>query len=405
MDINVRELAESVRDYMVSMRREFHQYPELSGLEFETCKRVKRELNAMGLVEGQDYINFEGTNGIMVTLKGGRSGKTLMLRCDMDALSGNEESDVDFCSKVPGVMHACAHDGHMAMMLAAIKVLLPMKEQLAGTIKCLFEPAEETGKGALSMIEHGALEGVDSIFAIHLWSTVPVGKISAEAGPKMAGCEFFRITMKGKSAHGATPHLGQDAAVASAALLLNLQQIVSRRMDPTKSAVITVGYMGAGVQRNTIAEEAFLEGTTRTFSEELMDESNENCFKHLITKVTQATAEAYGVEGCVEQYWMGGYPVVNTPECSEIALKSVEKILGADANMIVEPLSAGENYSYYVRQVPMGGCFALVGVGNPEIGADWPHHNVHFKIDEEGMFNGLMLNIQYALDWSELYAE
>lgn len=405
MSVKVRELAESVRDYTIAMRREFHMYPELSFQEFETCKRIKRELNAMGLAEGQDYVNFDGTNGILVTMKGGKPGQTLLMRADMDALVGQEDSSVDFQSKNDGVVHSCGHDGHMAMMLGAIKVLFPMRDQLAGTVKCLFQPSEENGLGAKQMIENGVMDGVDAVFSIHLWSGIPVGRISAQAGPRMAGAEFFRLTMKGKSAHGATPHMGHDAALAAGALILNLQQIVSRCTDPLKSAVVTVGHMGAGVQRNTIAEEAFLEGTTRIFAAELMDWENPNCFKNQIAKITKATAEVYGVESNVEKYWLAAYPVINAQGCSAVAIKAIEETLGPEGHMSFDALAVGEDLSFYFMQAPQGGCLALVGVGNPTIDADWPQHSVHFKMDEEGIFNGLMLNIQYALDWSAAHAE
>lgn len=402
MSINVRELAESVRDYMIGMRREFHMYPEIGLEEWETLKRIKRELNAMGLVEGQDYVNFEGTTGVLVTMKGGKPGKTLLMRCDIDALAGTEESGVEFTSKNEGFIHSCGHDGHMAMMLGAIKALLTVKEEIAGTIKCLFQPSEENGKGGVMMIDRNVMDGVDGAFGIHLWSKIPTGSICVNEGPRMGGCEFFTVEVEGKSAHGATPHDGIDATVAASALVMNLQQIVSRKVDPLKSAVVTVGHMVCGDLRNTIAEKALIEGTTRTFSMELMDWENDGCFKNQIERIVAGTAATYGVKAEVTQYWRGAYPVINTKEASEMGNAVVEKI--GCANYDYPPMAVAEDYSLYIMNAPLGGCLALVGVGN-DTTAVHPHHSSKFYMDEEGIFNGMMMNIQYALDWTAAHAE
>ncbi len=403
MSVNVREMAESVRDYLIAIRREFHMYPEIALEEFETCKRIKRELDSMGLVEGVDYVNFEGTTGVLVTIKGGKPGKTLLMRCDIDALGGEEVSGVEFTSKNPGCIHSCGHDGHMAMMLAAIKAMLPIKDQLAGTIKCLFQPAEENGKGGVMMIDRNVMDGVDGAFGIHLWSQIPTGSVCVGAGPRMGGCEFFTLEIDGKSSHGAKPHDGRDATIAAAALVMNLQQIVSRKTDPQKSAVVTIGKMSSGSIRNTISDKAVLEGTTRTFSMELMDWENENCFKNQIENVVAGTAMTYGVKGAVTQFWRGAYPVINTPEASAFGEKAVEAI--GCSNYDYPPMAVAEDFSLYIMNAPLGGCLALVGVGGEDVSKATPHHDNHFYMDEEGIFNGLMLNIQYALDWTAAHAE
>ena len=390
--MDVKKLAAEVQDYLIEMRREFHRHPEPSMKEFETNKRIKEELDKMGV----PWESVGDTLGIMGTLKGGKPGKTLMLRSDMDALEINEESGVEFASEKPGLMHACGHDAHMAILLATIKALVKVKDELPGTVKFLFQPSEENGLGGRLMVDNGVMEGIDGCFGMHVWSGVPVGKISVDPGPRMASCGFFTIHVKGKSGHGARPHEGIDAAVASAAILLNLQSIVSRETDPADTAVVTIGKVRIGDQRNIIAEDGYLEGTTRTFQPEVRAR-----FEDTIRRIAVSTAEAYRCEAELDYYDIVA-PTVNDPVCAERARKAVIKILGEDAVITFKPITVAEDMSAYMNIAP--GCFAFVGVGNPEIGADWDHHNCHFKIDESGMINGVMLFLQYTEDWLNEFA-
>lgn len=391
--MDARALAEQVRDYMIGIRRELHRFPELSGQEFETSKRLKRELDAMGA----DYVPVGDTTGILVTIQGGKPGKTILLRADMDALKVEEEASVDFKSENPGVMHACGHDGHMAMQLAAIKAMLSVKDELCGTVKCLFQPAEEIGKGGIWMMENHVMDGVDGAFSMHLWSGIPVGKISVDVGPRLSSCGFFTIRVKGKASHGAMPHEGIDSVVAASAIVMNLQTIASRETSPLDNAVVTIGHMTAGTQGNIIAEEAVLEGTTRTYQPGVREK-----FEGRIRRIAETTAETFNATATLE-YRDEVAPVINDPVCSERAAKAVAKILGEDAVYPFAPLTVAEDFSAYINAAPLKGCMALVGVGNPDIDATYAHHNSKFKMDEDGIFNGLMLSLQYTMDWLEEY--
>ena len=392
VDINVREIAEAQRDYMIAIRRDLHRHPEMGWKEFRTSQLICDELDKLGV----PYVKVDNTTGILATIKCGRPGKTLLMRCDMDALEIQEESDVDFKSENPGISHACGHDGHVAIMLGAIKALAPYKDQMAGTIKCLFQPSEENGTGAVAMIKAGVLDGVDEVFGQHLWTGVPVGKISVEAGPRMASAGFFSIDVKGKSGHGARPQEGIDAVVCSSAIVMNLQSIVSRETDPVESAVVTIGRMDVGEMRNITAENGHMEGTTRTYSPAIRAD-----FENMMDRIIQATAHAYRCTAKLD-YYDNVPPVINHEGPSKLAAGSVAKILGEDAVYLFPKTTVGEDFANFLQAKP--GLFAFTGVGNPEIDACYAHHNCKFKMDEEGVFNGMMLNIQYALDWTEANA-
>ena len=223
----VRELAEKYHDYVVTMRREFHENPEPSLKEERTCKRICEELEKMGI----PYKVVAGT-GVVGTIKGAKPGKTVGLRGDIDALTVLEFNDIPYKSKVEGIMHACGHDAHAAGLLGAAKILNELKGELCGEVRLLFQPAEETADGAKAMIKDGCLEGIDSILGIHVWSGLPLGKVSIEAGPRMAAAGIFQFKVTGKGGHGAMPNGGVDAGVAAASILLNLQSIVSRELSP-----------------------------------------------------------------------------------------------------------------------------------------------------------------------------
>ena len=262
--MDVKALAKNVKDYVIDLRREFHMYPERSGEEFRTSQRVKEELDKLGI----PYTTAGGT-GVIGIIKGEKPGKTVALRADMDALEVYEKNDIPYKSKTDGLMHACGHDGHTAMLLGAAKVLSMIKNELKGCVKLFFQPAEEIAQGALKMIDDGAMEGVDSVFAIHLWSGLPMGKISVEAGPRMAAVDVFDITVNGKGGHGSAPHEGVDALVAASDIVMALQTIVSRELSPLEPVVVTVGKLVAGTRFNVLASEAKLEGTNRYFNQKL----------------------------------------------------------------------------------------------------------------------------------------
>lgn len=384
--MNIKERCRSNKDYVIELRRDFHQHPERSLEEYRTSKRIKEELDKMGI----PYVAVAET-GVVATIKGNNTGKTVALRADMDALSVFEENDVEYKSKVDGMMHACGHDGHTAMLLGAAQVLNDIKDQINGTVKLFFQPAEEVAKGAKAMVDNGVLEGVDGVFGIHLWSGLECGKVSVEEGPRMAAADIFKIHVKGKGGHGSLPHQGVDAVVTSAAIIMNLQSIVSRETSPLDSVVVSVGALHSGTRFNVIASEAVLDGTARYFNPELREE-----IPKMIERVAKSTAEAYRAEAELEYRY--GTPIsINNKECSKIAEKSVIKLLGEDGLSLLDKLTGGEDMAEYMNRVP--GVLAFVGAGNPEKGAAYPHHHGKFNIDEDSLEIGTAVYVQYALDF------
>lgn len=384
--MNVKEEIKNYKDYIVSMRRDFHKYPEKSGEEIRTSKRIKEELEGMGI----PYKSVANT-GVIGTIKGKNSGKTIALRADMDAISVFEESDVDYKSKDDGMMHACGHDGHMAMLLGAAKLLNDNKDKINGTVNLLFQPAEEIAKGAKAMIEDGALEDVDGVFGIHLWGDLDYGKVSVEEGPVMASADIFKITIKGKGGHGSLPHQGIDAAVVACAIVMNLQTIVSRETSPIEPVVISIGSIKSGTRFNVIASDAILEGTARCFNPTLREE-----IPKMIERIIKHTAEAYRAEASLE-YTFGMPTSINNEECSKLAKNSIKKIIGKDGIGYMPKLTIGEDMAEYLNRVP--GVIALVGSKNECKGCIYPNHHGKFDIDEDSLEIGAALHVQYALDF------
>ncbi|MDD3225327.1 MAG: M20 family metallopeptidase [Clostridium sp.] len=375
------------KDYMIDLRRYFHTYPELSFEESNTAKKIKEELDKIGI----PYETYKNSNAIIGTIKGKKSGKTIALRSDMDALPVTECTNLDFSSKNSGCMHACGHDAHMASLLGAGRVLNNLKDELNGTVKLLFQPGEEVGAGSKKLIENGVLTGIDSIFGIHVISDIPCGKIAIDAGPKMASADNFKITVKGKGCHGAKPNQGIDALVAASSIVLNLQSIVSRNIDPLEPAVVTVGSLVSGTQYNIVADSAVLTGTARCFSNEIREE-----LPKLLKRVVEKTAESYGASADVDYKFTVG-PVINDEYLSKIGENAASKILSKDALLKGTKLLISEDYSNYLAKIP--GIFALVGAGNAKKGASYPHHNEKFTVDEDCLVISSGLHAQYAYDY------
>nr|WP_307776120.1 M20 family metallopeptidase [uncultured Cetobacterium sp.] len=382
----LKKIVNKNRDYIIKMRREFHEFPEPSFQEFRTSQRIQEELESMGIP-----YKVAARTGVVATINGKAPGKTIALRADIDALQVTECNTVDYTSKNIGIMHACGHDGHAAMLLGAAKSLNEIKDLISGTIKLYFQPAEEIGAGALKMLEEEPLDNVDGCFAIHLWSDLPCGKVSVEGGPRMASADIFKITIDGKGGHGSLPHQTIDAVVVGSAVVMNLQSIVSRELSPLESNVVTVGSFHSGTRFNVIANQAILEGTTRTFNLE----TREN-FKNILERVTNGTCDSYRATGKVE-YTYGTAPSINDYKCSELAEKTVENLLGKDGVAKMEKITGGEDFCYFLQQVP--GVLAFVGARNEEKEACYPHHHEKFNIDEDALEIGATLYAQFALDF------
>lgn len=385
-----KKLAKKYKQYGIDLRREFHINPELSMNEVRTSNRVIEELEKMGI----ECKKVAGT-GVEGIIRGNLEGKTVALRADMDALEVKEEGKKEYKSMIDGIMHACGHDGHTAGLLTAARILMDMRDQINGTVKLLFQPGEETAQGAKRMIEEGVMEGVNGIFGLHIWNDADIGKVSVEAGERMASGSIFKIHVKGKGGHGSMPHQGVDAAVVASAIVMNLQSLVSREINPLDPAVVSVGILNAGTRFNVMAGEAYLEGTTRCFSMEVND-----AFEGMIRRIAENTAKSYRAEVEVD-YTQLVIPTINHPGMSLIAEGAVAKIRGKDALITYEKTTGGEDFSFFTQKAP--GIFAFVGSKNEKKIEYFPHHHPRFDIDEDAIEMASALYAQFAIDFLEKF--
>lgn len=385
--MEIKELAKKYKDYVIKMRREFHQIPEPSLHEYETSKKIQEELSKMGV-----KYKVVADTGVVAEIGGKIEGKGVALRADIDGLQVKECTCVDYASKNEGMMHACGHDGHIAMLLGAAKVLKEIENSIKGKVKLYFQPGEEVATGAKKILAEAPLKNeVDGCFAIHLWADVPTGKISVEEGPRMASADIFKIEITGKGGHGSLPHQTIDSVVVGSAVVMNLQSIVSREISPIDSAVVTVGSFHSGTRFNVIANQATLEGTVRTFSKDTTKKIEE-----AIRRVVKSTCESYRATGEVS-YTYGTLPVINDSTCSKIAEGAVEKLLGKEGIAKFEKITGGEDFCYFMDEVP--GALAFVGMRNEEKEAKYPHHHEKFNMDEDALEYGVGLYAQFAVDF------
>ncbi len=359
-------------DNMVKTRRYLHQHPEVSFHETETAAFIADTYERLGI----PYQKEVGGNGIVATLTGGKPGKKVALRADFDALPIQEENEVDYKSKNDGAMHACGHDGHTAALLGVAEALLPFQDQLPGTIVFVHQHAEELPPGgAKAMIDTGVLDDVDAVFGTHLWASTPLGVIQTSKGPFMAGADSFTIKIQGKGGHGAQPHLTKDALVIASQLVSSLQQVVSRKVDPLKTAVLTVGTFESGQTFNIIADTATLTGTVRTFDSEVQELIIEE-----MEKIVKGACISAGADYQFD-YEKGYPPVINHAAQAELILQEAPQ---ADASLQteeVDPSMAGEDFAYYLQKKP--GAFYFTGAQIPEHA--YPHHHPKFDFDERAL--------------------
>ena len=391
--MNIKEAAQKYSDYVVDIRRKIHSNPELSTQEFETSKLVQEELDKIGVP--YEICGELGT-GVLATVKGALPGKTILIRGDMDALPVVEETDVPFKSKHEGKMHACGHDCHTSSLLTAAHILNDIKDELHGTVKLAFQPAEETAQGAKDMIAAGALEGVDGVYGMHVWSGVPVGTACAAAGGRMASAGMFEIWVQGKGGHGAEPANCIDAITCTTAIVNSLQTIVSREFRPIDAAVLTVGKIDAGFRWNVIADKAYIAGTTRCFSNEI-----NKAFPEKIERIAKGVAEAYR---CTVECKFTDLvpPTVNHPFMASICEGAIKTILGEDANYDFEPTTGGEDFAFVIDAAPeQMGAICLLGVRNEAEGCCYEHHSPKFKVDESALVNAAALYCQVADDFNK----
>lgn len=382
--MTVKEMTKKYKQNIIDLRRKFHMYPEASLKEFTTSKMIKEELDKLSI----DYKSVPDT-GIIAEIKGKNPGKTIALRADIDGLSVTEENTCYYKSKNEGFMHACGHDCHISMLLGAAMVLNDLKDELKGNVRLIFQPSEEIADGAKVMIKAGALDGVDGVFGMHVWSDIEVGSVCVQEGPLMASADLFTIKVEGQGGHGSAPHQGIDSVVASSAIVMNLQSIVSRELGPLQPAVVSVGSLNSGSRFNVIASEAILNGTTRCFDPKIQEK-----FPKIIERIAKDTAATFRAKAEL-QYTIGTPVVINNKTYSKLAEKSLEKI---GANSIkIEKIMGGEDYAEYLNRVP--GVLALVGVRNEAKEANYPQHHPKYAVDEDALQIGTSLHVQYALDF------
>ncbi|SFB99303.1 amidohydrolase [Alkalibacterium subtropicum] len=368
---------EAKQDRLIEVRRYLHAHPELSFQEEQTAAYLKDFYKNVPV----DSIetDFGGNRGVVVNIKGGKPGPRLALRADFDALPIQEETNLPFASQNKGVMHACGHDGHTAYMLILAETLAEMKDQLNGSVRIIHQPAEEMPPGgAKSMVEAGVLNDVDAVLGIHVMSAMETGKVYYRSGQTQTGRAKFSLKIQGKGGHGAMPHTANDAIVAASAFVMNVQTIVSRRIDPFDSAVVTIGSFDGKGQFNIIKDAVELEGDVRTLSSESRTQVEEE-----VRKITKGIEAMYGVEAQLD--YVNDYPVLVNDE--DVTLKVKEAIEQAnipEINAVLEtgPIAPSEDFAYYLQEKP--GTFIYVGA-KPEGKEGFPHHHPKFEIDERSL--------------------
>ncbi len=367
---------QELNDYIISRRRHFHENPELSFQESATIAYLKKELEDMGLA-----VTEIPKGGIWADLTCGRPGNSVAVRADIDALPVPEENDLQYVSKNRGVMHACGHDAHMAMLLGAIRMGVARKNQMSGRVRFLFQRAEERPPGgAVSLIAGGALNGMDFVIGQHVMSTIPAGRVAVFSREAMANADEFTIKIHGKGGHGSAPHEAVDALMISALYIAEAQTIISRMIDPQEPGVVTFGTINSGYRYNIIAAHSEMTGTVRTFSEAVRKTIKEN-----LEKLLSRICEAYGAT--YEFNYEEGYPaVLNSPQITDIIGKAAEEILGKSALIHPKPSMGGEDFAYYLQKIP--GAFYFLGVGNQEKGITSPQHSPTYNVDEDALLNG-----------------
>lgn len=390
--MNYGKRAAELSGEIAASRHYLHQHAELSFKEQETTAYLVEELEKMGI----PVQKFDDYTGCIATIKGGRPGnRTVLLRADIDALPIQENSGVEFKSIHPGVMHACGHDCHAAMLLGAARLLWESREELAGTVKLLFQAAEEVFVGSHYYVDKGYLDDVDAAMGLHVWPTASSGRLVVMDGPLMASCDNYKITVHGVSAHGSAPNQGKDAIVAASAIITNLQTIVSRVNAPLNSLVVTVGTVRAGTQFNIITDTAVLEGTVRAHTVEAR-----GMVEQAMHQIVDYTAMAHGCTAEIEYKYLEP-PVCNSDlKLNEIARNAAVKLYGREVLATTPKASGSEDFSYIMEKIPSS-LFVFLGCYDEESGCVHALHNEKFRINEEILPIGAAQYAQFAADYLE----
>ncbi|WP_409276035.1 M20 family metallopeptidase [Neobacillus sp. SCS-31] len=376
--LNLNGLAEQISAQVVEWRRYLHSNPELSFQEEKTAQFVFDTLAGFDGLE----LSRPTKTSVMARLIGGQPGKVLAIRADMDALPITEENEFEFKSQNPGVMHACGHDGHTAMLLGTAKVLSSLKDQIKGEVRFLFQHAEELFPGgAEEMVSAGVMDGVDLVIGTHLWSPLEIGKIGVVYGPMMAAPDTFWITVKGKGGHAALPHQTIDSIAIAAQVVTNLQHVVSRNTDPLDNLVLSVTQFTGGTTHNVIPGSVQMCGTVRSFDPKLR-ETMPAVMERVIKGITEAHAATYDFK-----YEFGYRPVINDAEVTKVIEETVREVFGEETLDLMRPNMGGEDFSAFQQKAP--GAFFYVGAGNKDKGIVYPHHHAKFTIDEDALEIGV----------------
>ena len=384
------EECKKLQEELVRMRRELHQIPEVGDVLPETRSYVEGKLKEYGI----PFTENSHDSGLIAVIKGGKPGKTLALRADMDALPITEENEVDYRSRHEGAMHACGHDTHMAMLLGAAKVLNEHKDELCGSVKLFFQTNEEGSRGAERMVNDGCMDDVDAVFGTHigciLSKDLPSGTVVAVPGCCMASFDKFVIKVKGTGCHGSTPEKGVDPINIAAHIVINLQEVLAREIAAVKPAVLTIGKFNAGVAYNVIPSEVVIEGTIRALEEDVRQELAKR-----IGEISKATAETFRGSAEYEMIW-GAPPVVNDAKMAELAADSARDVLGNDmvVDHIAAPNMGGEDFAYYLMKKP--GAFMFLSSADAKKHTDVPHHNPRFNVDEDVLWEGSAVFVRIA---------
>jgi len=370
-------------DWAVNLRRYFHVHPELSGQEYKTQEKICQELQSLGV----SFYKAAKT-GVIAEIKGGKPGKTIAIRTDIDALPLQDECGQIYQSQNKGACHACGHDGHMAVLFGTIRILKDLQADLSGTFRFLFQPSEEEfPSGAEDLIEAGALDGIDAIIGAHIWQPVPLGTIGISYGNLMASPDKFQIKIKGKGGHGSMPEQTIDPILTAAQIILGLNTIVSRNIDPLDLGVVSVGSIHAGQAFNVIPETAIIEGTVRSFSEKI-----QKLIFNRIETIAQGICTANGAT-CTIDTVRERPAVINNPVYAKAIKDAVDLCESNVKAKEIPPVMSGEDFSYYLHKVP--GAFFFIGTGSAK--STYPHHHPKFDIDEECILYGMEVMARAAI--------
>jgi amidohydrolase len=384
----IRSSIQALQPDLVTLRRQIHQQPELGFQEQLTAAKIANKLTEWGIAHQTGIAQ----TGVVATIQGRKTStrlRTLAIRADMDALPIQEANDVPYKSQHPGVMHACGHDGHTSIALITAYYLSQHRDDFAGTVKIIFQPAEEGPGGAKPMIAAGVLKNpdVDAIIGLHLWNNLPLGTIGVRSGALMAAVERFSLTIQGKGGHGAMPHQTVDSIVLASQIVTALQTIVSRNVNPIDSAVVTVGQFNAGTAKNVIADTASLAGTVRYFNPNLAE-----FFHQRIEAIVAGICAAYGATYQLD-YIKFYPPVINDEKITELVRSVAVDLVETPLGIVPEcQTMGGEDMSFFLQEVP--GCYFFVGSANPDRSLAYPHHHPRFDFDETALTTGVEMFVR-----------